>query len=234
MEKTLLTALIALAGLPAAFSQSLVSNLDDIEYWTGEGPNRAALVIQWNDGISPGSLAWGYRWSGNATGLEMINAIAGTTTIRTPGGTFIESFTGADSRVSVGVARYSFGDSIFSIEYSGSNPVRTQADWFSGYWQYLIFGGNFEYYDWDVGDFRTYNTPGSALYTSVSWFSSPIGMGERSLMDGSWDALSFAPEFALQTVMQPVAVAIPEPSALGLMGLGGLLLIYARRRIFAD
>jgi hypothetical protein len=233
MEKTLI-AVLAFAAAAWTGNAQLVESFEDIDYWVGEGPNRAAMVIQWNDDISPAALAWGYRWSGTATGLDMINAIAGTTTIRTPGGTFIESFTGADSRVSVGVARYSFGDSIFSIEYSGSNPVRTQADWFSGYWQYLIFGGNFEYYDWDVGDFRTYNTPGSALYTSVSWFSSPIGMGERSLMDGSWDALSFAPEFALQTVMQPVAVAIPEPSALGLMGLGGLLLIYARRRIFAD
>ena len=231
MKKTLMAALAFAAAAWNGHAQ-LVGSFDDIEYWEGEGPNRAALVIQWNDDISPGALAWGYRWSGNATGLDMINAIAGTTTIRTSGGTFIESFTGADSRVSVGVARYSFGDSIFSIEYSGSSPVRTQADWFSGYWEYLIFGGNFEYYDWDAGDFSTYNTPGSALYTSVSWLSSPIGMGERSLVDGSWDALSFAPGFAGQAVVQPEAVAVPEPAALGLVGLGGLLLIHARRRIF--
>jgi PEP-CTERM motif len=233
MEKTLLTALIALAGLPAAFTQSLVSTLDDIAFWTGEGPNRAALVIQWNDGISPGSLAWGYRWSGNSTGLDMINAIAGNTTVSNAGGGLIESQTGADSRLALGVVRYSFGDSIFSIDYSGSDPARTQADWESGYWEYLIFGGDFEYYNWGDSEPSFYNTPGSAFYSSVNWFSSPIGMGDRVLVDGSWDALSFAPGFAGQAVVQPVAVAVPEPSALGLMGLGGLLLIYALRRIFA-
>jgi hypothetical protein len=233
MEKTLLTALIALAGLPAAFTQSLVTTLDDIEYWTGEGPNRAALVIQWNDGISPGSLAWGYRWSGNATGLEMINAIAGTTTVTDPFEEPLGSLTGADSRLAAGIVRYPFGDSIFSLVYSGSSPARTRADWFSGYWEYLIFGGDFEYTNFGDTEPSLYKTAGSPLYSSVSWFSSPIGMGDRVLVDGAWDALSFAPGFAGRAVVQPVAVAVPEPAALGLVGLGGLLLIHARRRIFA-
>ena len=41
---------------------------DDIQYWVGNGSNKAALVIEWHDGNSPGchglgiSLGWrGYR-----------------------------------------------------------------------------------------------------------------------------------------------------------------------------
>jgi hypothetical protein len=232
MKKTLLAAL-ALAAAAWNGNAQLVGSFDDIDYWVGTGPNRAALVIQWNDDISPGALAWGYRWSGNATGLDMINAVAGNTTITDPGENLVGSLSGADSRLVAGVVRYSFGDSIFSLVYSGSSPARTQADWFSGYWEYLIFGGNFEYTNWGDTEPSLYNTPGSPLYSNVNWFSSPIGMGFRQLVDGSWDALSFAPDFSGVPVVQPEAVAVPEPAALGLVGLGGLLLIYARRRIFA-
>ncbi|MFM8365495.1 MAG: PEP-CTERM sorting domain-containing protein [Verrucomicrobiota bacterium] len=230
MKKTLMAAL-AFAAAAWNGNAQLVGSFEDINYWVGEGPNRAAMVIQWNDGINPGALAWGYRWSGNATGLDMINAIAGNTTITDSFNDPLGSLTGADSRLAVGVVRYSFGDTIYSIVYSGSNPARTRADWKSGYWEYLIFGGNFEYTNWGDTEPSLYNTPGSPLYSNVNWFSSPIGMGDRELVDGSWDALSFAPGGEGRNVLQPVAV--PEPAALGLTGLIGLLLIHARRRIFA-
>jgi hypothetical protein len=230
MKKTLMAAL-AFAAAAWNGNAQLVGSFDDIDYWVGTGPNRAALVIQWNDDISPGALAWGYRWSGNATGLDMINAVAGNTTITDSFGDSLGSLSGADARLAVGVVRYSFGDSIFSIDYSGSNPARTRADWETGYWEYLIFGGNFEYTNWGDPEPSLYDTPGSAIYANVNWFSSPIGMGDRGLVDGAWDALSFAPGFTPVAVLQPVAV--PEPATLGLMGLGGLLLIYARRRFFA-
>lgn len=232
MKKTLMAAL-AFAAAAWNGNAQLVGSFDDIEYWVGEGSNRAALVIQWNDDISPGALAWGYRWSGNATGIEMINAIAGNTTITDSFDEPLGSLIGADARLAAGVVRYSFGDSIFSIEYYGSNPVRTRADWASGYWEYLIFGGNFEYTNFGDPEPSLYDTPGNPLYSSVSWFSSPIGMGDRVLVDGAWDALSFAPGFSPNTVMQPDAVAVPEPSTLGLVLIGGLLLIHARQRIYA-
>ncbi|MDO4703107.1 Ig-like domain-containing protein [Tannerella sp.] len=49
---------------------------DDIKYWVGKGQNRAALVIEWHDGNDPDAIVWGYRWNGNASGLDMISAIA--------------------------------------------------------------------------------------------------------------------------------------------------------------
>ena len=49
---------------------------DDIQYWVGNGSNKAALVIEWHDGNQPDAMVWGYRWDGEATGHDMIVAIA--------------------------------------------------------------------------------------------------------------------------------------------------------------
>lgn len=49
---------------------------DDIQYWVGNGSNKAALVIEWHDGNRPDAIVWGYRWDGEATGHDMIVAIA--------------------------------------------------------------------------------------------------------------------------------------------------------------
>ena len=49
---------------------------DDIQYWVGNGSNKAALVIEWHDGNRPDAMVWGYRWDGEATGHNMIVAIA--------------------------------------------------------------------------------------------------------------------------------------------------------------
>ena len=48
---------------------------DMIESWSGEGANRAALVIQWNDPEETNALVFGYRWDGLATGSDMIRAV---------------------------------------------------------------------------------------------------------------------------------------------------------------
>ena len=50
-------------------------SLDEIQYWIGEGTNQCGLVIDWNDGKEPRSLMWGYRWDGEATGQDVVDAI---------------------------------------------------------------------------------------------------------------------------------------------------------------
>lgn len=42
-------------------------SFDDIQFWVGEGENKAALVLQWNAEGETNALVWGYRWDGNAT-----------------------------------------------------------------------------------------------------------------------------------------------------------------------
>lgn len=192
----------------------LVQSFDDIQFWTGSGQNRSALVFQWNDGGTPASLAWGYRWSGNVTGVDMLRAIAGSTTVTAQGNssTILETFNGADSRMALTMERFGFGDAIYSMSFNDGLTSRNRADWGTGYWAYDIFGGNFDYTNWGDPTVYTYNTPGAVSYSAVNWFSSPIGASDRYLVDGSWDGFSFAPGFATSAVLQPDPASIPEPS----------------------
>ncbi len=48
---------------------------DDVQYWVGSGSKQALFVVDWNDGVEPEALAWGYRWDGTATAEDMINEI---------------------------------------------------------------------------------------------------------------------------------------------------------------
>ncbi|MGA0111658.1 MAG: hypothetical protein ACO3YO_07165 [Chthoniobacterales bacterium] len=202
-------------------AQAEVGGFDDIHYWVGSGQNRAALVLQWNDGLNPVSVAWGYRWDGDASGIDMLRAIAGSTQIEDPTGEPTESGAGADDRLALGLVQYSFGLSVLSLEYAPTpGSLRTQSDWFSGYWEYLIRGGSFEYYDWVTEDMAVYDVAGSSVYDAAAWSSAPIGASDRTLIDGSWDAYSFAPGFVPEAVQQPVAAKLPVPAASCMMGQG--------------
>lgn len=48
---------------------------DMIESWAGEGSNQAALVIQFNDDKESNAIVFGYRWDGQATGIDMLRAV---------------------------------------------------------------------------------------------------------------------------------------------------------------
>lgn len=84
---------IALAGGVLATSLAVgpaaALTLDDVQFWAGAGTNRAALVIHWSapevrDGttvpnsVADKSLAWGFRWNGNANAEDMFNALLAT------------------------------------------------------------------------------------------------------------------------------------------------------------
>ncbi len=243
MKKIVLAASLLVVGAIGAKAQTLVQSFDDIEFWTGSGPNRSALVLQWNDGGTPTSLAWGYRWSGNATGVGMLKAIAGSTIVTAPQSpsTVLDILGGADSRLTLTMERYGLGDSIFSVSFNDGLQNRTRADWATGYWAYSIFGGGFDYEIWTLDSVdlngnenwttsdANYSQSGNLSYSSVDWFSSPIGASDRELVDGSWDAFSFAPGFVTSAVMQPYAASVPEPSVAILVTIA-LVFFMLRRR----
>jgi hypothetical protein len=230
MKKMKLAALLLVVGALGAEAQ-LVESFSDIQFWTGSGENRSALVLQWNDGGTPASLAWGYRWSGNATGIGMLRAIAGQTTVSPSGdpNTVLETSSGEDARMTLSIERYGFGDSVFAMSFQDGITTRSQADWSTGYWAYSIFGGNFDYTNWGDSTVITYNTLGSTAYSSVSWFSAPIGASDRELVDGSWDAFHFAPGFATSAILQPDAVSVPEPSVVVLVAIALGFCVLKRR-----
>ncbi len=213
--------LLALAALAHRLEAAPITGFGDITYWIGSGTNSAALVIDWNDGNSPVSLAWGFRWDGIATGQDMFMAIAGITN-----GT--SSATGADGNLVLTLASFGFGDFVDGVAYDGPGILHNESG-SGGFWEYSIFGGTFTYDLYPGPGTDTYNVAGSANYADVVWFSSPIGFSDRELVNGSWDGWSWAPGYASEPIDQPVA-AVPEPSGLWFVGITVAGFLLFRRR----
>ena len=223
--KKIVFAYAAIACAIATCSASLINDLNDIQNWTGSGSNRAGFIVQWNDGPSPAALAWGYRWSGNATGYDMLTAIAGSWTVTDSNdpSNILGSGSGSDARLTVGIQDFGWGTAVNSITFSSAGVTRTRSDWASGYWEYFNVGGSFDTPpNSDPNTFLgTQNYPGAD--TNSNWVSSYSGFSSRALSDGSWDAWSFAPNFVSNSVVQAYdsasypTGAVPEPSQVASM-----------------
>lgn len=106
-----LAAFTTLGGFPEARA----AGLDDIRFWTGDGTNRAALVIHWSapevrnatevpNPIVDRALMWGYRWNGTASGEQMFNAVVA-----------------ADPRLHTAINISAFGMSVIGLGYDWNN-----------------------------------------------------------------------------------------------------------------
>ncbi|QDU87067.1 hypothetical protein Pla175_04220 [Pirellulimonas nuda] len=178
---------------------------DDIDFWVGEGANRAALVIDWRaEGAEP--LAWGFRWDGVATGRDLLlgvvaadprlfvklgGAVDAPTLLFGVGydtdndGAFaLQDETAFDER---GVG---FGPAPFLTTTSAEGADRYQEGWDKGYWRYA--------------------TAAADPYDDGAWQESHIGMGSRTLSDGGWDGWVF--ESPISYTLQPnPPTAAPAP-----------------------
>lgn len=75
---------VALLGMmmTTAVAHAIVLDWDKILFWTGSGPNKAALVVQFADNGPKEAYVWGFRWDesqypdGAPTGEDMARAIA--------------------------------------------------------------------------------------------------------------------------------------------------------------
>lgn len=113
--KTFITcSALLLSSLASAFG------LDDIVLWAGSGTNRAGLVIDFNDGTTVHSFAWGYRWNGAATGEDMLRAVEDL-----------------DSALSATIFGSAWGNYLDSLSYLGHSG----GTWPQGYWSYWSGSG---------------------------------------------------------------------------------------------
>ena len=182
---------------------------DMIESWTGEGANKAALVIQWNDSKEKNALVFGYRWDGQATGADMIRAVVAAnpqlygliqyTNVSSPtdpnGGYTINGF-GWDTDGDGDIALIDTGN--------GNQVYESETGLFIHPRGYVPGQGGSSDYDYDNWKARdTDDFWGAGWYQSYwsywvkeseeSTFGySGWGASGRVLQDGSWDGWNFS------------------------------------------
>jgi hypothetical protein len=195
---------------------------EDIEFWVGSGANRAALVIDWNDGKSAESLAWGFRWDGVATGADMLEAVAR-----------------ADDRLFGAAATFVWGTAMIGLGYDldGDGFQTSPATAFDadGWAPVAPRDGTAaadpdDHYveGWNTGFWAYYIADASPFEVGGAWDAPTTGFAGRVLTNGAWDGFAFAPGFSGPEPGEPVAASVPAPGVLGLVGVAAL--VSPRRR----
>lgn len=182
---------------------------DDITNWTGTGSNRAALVIQWNDDNEENAMAFGYRWDGEATGIDMFRAVVaanprlyGLIQLTNLGYTIDGIGWDADEDGEIALidtghdnAQYESEDGVFihpSTAYDYDNWKAADADdywyagWYKGYWSYWVKDSQ-----------------------NDSFAYSGLGASSRKLTDGSWDGWNASVNMGSHPWKEFVAAPVP-------------------------
>jgi len=200
----------------------LVTTLDDILLWTGTGMNRSALVVDFHDGTAHQAFVWGFRWSGSATGYDMLTAVDNAwTALSLSDPSFVQSVTYLEQAIThTGTANY--------FPTPPELPLS---------WGYYIAGGQAGTYDNSLIFLGYSSIGGGGNSLPASWTISPSGSSDRLLADGSWDALSLGSYDELTydhlvAPSSPAYAAIPEPSSLALLIIAAGGILHVRKRFY--
>lgn len=168
-------------------------DLDDIQVWAGQGTNRAALVIDWvDDGKAPEQLAWGYCWSGSATGKTMLDALvaAEPRLMCQPYLAFPNTVFGLGYDLDADGGGHTGPD----MRYETGAPLDADDHYREGwkvshYWSYFV-------------------SPSAPSGGGVPWVHSAVGYTARTLSDGGWDGWRFSLLGDETTPPGPVSAAV--------------------------
>ena len=152
----------AITPVSAPATQDATISANDIRFWVGEGDSRAIFVVNWPDT----TLAWGYRFTGNATVQNAMDAIADT-----------------DSRFSYELGQWGIDDILF-VE-NGDTMHKASASWWEhtlngtmsmGMYQPLADGDFSRWYDPTTGVVvdSTYDTAYGGYWTYIYAFPQRI------------------------------------------------------------
>jgi len=183
------------AGQAKAVKSDVSFTFDDIKYWVGEGENKAALVIQWNDGKENEPLVWGYKWDGEAFGIDMVTAIA-----KTDKRFYALFYSGTQYGTAIGG---------LGFDIDGTGTIGLALNGNTTYPKYPKYGiintTDYDFDDWQAVDTNDHWQSG---WSSKGYWSywvkesqaaefdySGLGASSRVLQDGSWDAWNFMPDF---------------------------------------
>ena len=219
---TALGTLMAVSGFSSHASAQMF-NFSDIKNWTGTGSNQAAMVVDWHDGKTPESIAWGYRFDGAATGLQMLQAIDAAdprlAVFFAYGGSFTYGF-GYDLNNNGGT--FTPGTPGFD---NGGNS--TETGFSSDAADHYAEGVYSKFWGYDIATGSPYGGGGT-------WNEAPVGADTRQLVNGSWDGWSLSFDESNFTVPDPgfPTAAVPEPSSrwTAIIALAALGLVARLRR----
>lgn len=242
MKKVRNTILIITTGAAASLLGQAEFTLDELTYY-GEGPHRAAFVVDWKNGATNEVIAWGYRFDAD-TGYTMEQMMA--TIAAGPGsnlfarvdtsGTF-GTFTfgigyqngatpfdvvGAVDEFDEPVAA-NFVDGIWDIPTSFFQEFNGQAANAGDFYREGVdFGASWgSFVAGDADDFTT-STSEQRTVSPVHWTATSLGISDVELVDQGWYGFGWGD--APSTIPEPQQAAL----ALGILALLGL---YYRRRV---
>ena len=230
---------VALCLAPGVSAQTF--DFSNIQYVVGTGTNESALVITWNDGKTPDSLVWGYKWNMPASGTaptiyDMMTALqaadprlafyANTSYDSPSTGVYalyavFYDLTGMGGSPTVGKPLNQGGTENGSPPYSGDHY---KEGWNTGFWGEVIGIGN--------------------PYNGGSWSSSSTvahSLGVDTISNNGWYGLSFStdatPPFTIPnpgfpTAVPPPASPVPVPawaSGICFFALGAVGMFACRR-----
>jgi hypothetical protein len=226
--------ILALAGLLACLNIHAQTDLfNTIQNWTGTGANEAGLVIDWYNGTtSEASLMWGYRWNGSADVEQMLDAVVAS-----------------DPRLFAEESGFvtGFGTVAFGIGYSttGDVPI-TLTPGLSFNSQHIAYADSYSAEDdsrtavnssdlwlegWNDGYWALFTSTDARLSVNESdWDSADYGITDQTLNNGDFAGLIFAPGFNSPNPSDFTPEPVPEPTTWAMMALGGLGMIFWRKK----
>ncbi len=181
----------------------------DITNWTGEGVNSAALVLQWNDERETNAIVFGYRFDGEKNGYDMARAIVEANP------RLYALFCETDMGYVIGGMGWDIDSDGEIYLYESDGTLRTGEN------------GVFESasYDFDGITAADPNDLWNSGWVSKGYWSywvkdsqadsfsySQLGVSNRTLHNGSWDAWNFRIIGGDTADWKPFAAA-PEPEA---------------------
>jgi hypothetical protein len=219
MKKIVLAASLLVVGAFALRAQTLVQSFDDIQFWTGSGPNRSALVLEFSSGQNKISYVWGYRWSGSLMAESMFFGLAGSSTV----GSVVTQ--GADARLIANLTDWgSPGAANYFVNTLTYNPPVLLG---GGAERSLIIENN---YNVDGTYPALYSLTGNGTWTGSDFvFSEYDGMSTLPLTNGGWFAVAQITGNSTYSFSQPFAAPVPEPSVAILVTIA-LVFFMLRRR----
>lgn len=192
---TATTAGLVMSGL------ALAIDFSRIERWAGTGTNRAALVVDWNDGRNPHALAWGFRWNGHATTLDFIHAV----TNHDSGLSFV--FTNSESGLVVARIEYTRPARVGDILPETANHPALLSPYARDFTGIVFHAGRWTH--WVAN--------GQSGFEPTNLVVFPSGIVHRALQPDGWEAFAYCPSGGTQRPGRAVLPAVHYPFASAVM-----------------